>query len=106
MPFNVTYDIVTPESAEYGDYAESGFIAESLSLREALEAVKETRTSLVDGATIELCNSGAGYCLTVTNGMEFQTGANETRTLHMSCTRSTARRIARLVSRHFYDASW
>ena len=24
--FHVTYDVVTPESAEHGDYAESGFM--------------------------------------------------------------------------------
>lgn len=105
MRFNVTYDIVTPESAEHGDYAESGFIGESMSLRDAVAAVQETRTSHVDGRNVELCNAGLGYAIRVDNGMEFETGASETRALHLPTSRATARRIARLVSSHFYDAS-
>jgi hypothetical protein len=35
--FAVTYDVITPESAENGDYEESGFIDEACSLREAFD---------------------------------------------------------------------
>jgi hypothetical protein len=38
ITFNVTYDIVTPESAEGGDAAERGFILENARLRHAVEA--------------------------------------------------------------------
>ena len=37
--YSVTYDIVTPESAENGDVAEAGYVAEDVSLRDAIDAV-------------------------------------------------------------------
>lgn len=97
MPkFNVTYDIVTPESAEHGDIAEDGFIAENVGLRDAIDALFETRTRRVDG--ISYAESGDSY-FTVGNGMEIETGAHETRRLHFpqSTTDSTWHRIARLL---------
>lgn len=100
--FNVTYDIVTPESAEHGDYAECGFIAENIPLRMAIDALFETRTSRVSGIeTIEAneCPVEFPYWLTVVNGMEFETGACESRSLHFPdwITGSSRRRIARLI---------
>lgn len=100
--FNVTYEIVTEESAATGDYEESDFIGEGLSLREAIRLVQETRTSRVGGVeSIEtdcwpMTNPRS---VRVINGMEFETGACESRTLHMpeSLTGATRRRIARLV---------
>lgn len=100
--FNVTYDIVTPESAQYGDYEESGWIAQHVTLREAIAAVFETRTSQVSGVEcIEadewpICTPRS---IKVCNGMEFQTGAQESRTLHIqdSVTPASRRRIAKLM---------
>lgn len=40
--WNVTYDLVTEESAREGDYAESGFLLEDVSLREAFTALQDT----------------------------------------------------------------
>jgi len=37
--FNVTYETITPESAEHADVADQGFVREHVSLREALLAV-------------------------------------------------------------------
>lgn len=37
--FNVTYDIVTEESAAEGDVAESGFVSEDSTLRDAMHDV-------------------------------------------------------------------
>ena len=100
--FNVTYEIVTPESAENGDVDESGFIAENVSLRDAIALVSETRTSRVGGVECIECDSlpcDAPRWITVMNGMEFETGAQESRSLHIpdGVTESTARRIARLM---------
>lgn len=36
MKFNVTFEIITEESAEFGDVEESGFIAQGVSLRGAI----------------------------------------------------------------------
>ena len=43
--FNVTYEIVTQESAEYGEADKSGFVCEDVTLREAIEALGQTRTN-------------------------------------------------------------
>lgn len=49
LGFSVTYEIVTPESAERGDIAESGFLAQHVSFREALQVFNDER----DWSTIE-----------------------------------------------------
>lgn len=100
--FNVTYEIITPESAEAGDAEERGFVAENVSLRDAIELVRETRTAQVDGVeSIETDEwpMRAPCWVSVINGMEYQTGAQETRSLHMpdNLTPATRCRIARLV---------
>jgi len=46
--FDVTYEIITQESAEHGEADEIGYICEAVTLREALESVNETRTCRVD----------------------------------------------------------
>lgn len=100
MKFNVTYEIVTPESAEHGDAAERGFISEGVSLRDAFADLNATRTNQVDG--IEAIEADSSPCvaprwITVYNGTEFRTGATESRSLHIpdNVTAASARRIAR-----------
>ncbi len=98
--FNVTYDIVTPESAENGEAAESGFVDQNLSLRDAITELHLTRTNLCDGTEcIEPSESrGRPRWITVVNGQEYLTGAQESRALHIPCkvSDSSAIRIARL----------
>jgi hypothetical protein len=103
--YSVSYEIVTPESAEDGDSAESGWIVEHVGLREAFEAVHGTRTNEVDGISAieaDSCPLSHGAVLrwvTVTNGMEYRTGAVESRSIHFpkSITRASAIRLARLL---------
>lgn len=100
--FNVTYEIVTPESAEQGDAEERGYIAEGLSLRDALACLSETRTSAVDGVSAIEANEYPVSCprwLTVINGMEYRTGAQESRSLHFpdNVTPASRVRVARLI---------
>jgi hypothetical protein len=100
--FAVTYDITTHESAEHGDCEESGFIDSDMTLREAIAAVLSTRTCHVDGITAIEPNESPAIApswVTVTNGMEYLTGAYEQRALHMpdTLTPATRRRICRLV---------
>ena len=102
MRFNVTYEIVTPESAEDGDASELGFISESVTLRDAIADTFQTRTSLCEGvAFIETSDSDVARArwITVTNGMEIHTGAYESRSLHFpdDITGATRRRIARIM---------
>jgi len=101
--FNVTYDIVTPESAEYGDCEESGFIDCNMTLRDAIDTLVSTRTNRVDGVTgVDTSESGRDFrWITVYNGMEYETGAQESRSLHIPdhITPASRARILRLVKR-------
>lgn len=100
--FSVTFEIVTPESAEQGDYDESGFICEGSRLRDAIDDVRSTRTNQVDGVEcIEMSASNIAVAdwISIRNGMEFETGAWESRSLHIpnNVTTASRRRIARLI---------
>lgn len=95
--FTVTHQIVTPESAEHGECDERESYADlDLMLRDAVREVFTTRTAQCDGiSAIE----GDHCAVTVYNGMEFLTGAEECRTLHIppNVSRASGRRIARLL---------
>lgn len=102
MLFAVSYSIVTPESAEAGDVAECGMLDTGLSLRDAVDLVQGTRTSRVGGVECVECDESpviAPRWVQVSNGMEYETGACETRALHMPDALSDAsrRRVARLL---------
>ena len=99
--WDVTYEIITPESAEQGDADERGYIARHVHLRDAIELVRETRTSHCGGVEAIEANcsdlSNARW-ITIYNAMEFFTGARESRSLHFpaALTPSSRRRIARI----------
>jgi hypothetical protein len=104
--FNVTYEIVTPESAADGDADERGFVAENIPLREALQELHATRTSHVSGVEYIECDSWSCKSprwITVLNDPEYLTGAQESRSLHIpdgvSC--ASRRRIAKLAGVRF-----
>ncbi len=93
--FNVTFETVTPESSESGDFATSGFIVEDVPLREALD-------HLDIGLYVE------ANCYPVKDprwftfygyGHDYTTGATENRSLHLpdSITESSKQRIAKLI---------
>ena len=101
--FSVTYKIVTEESAEYGDAEERGYISESCSLRDAVAYIFESRTSHCGGIeTIEANEHPIvnPRWLTVYNGREFLTGAQESRSIHFPdhLTAATRRRLCRLLT--------
>lgn len=102
LKFNVTYEIMTPESAEYGDADERGFIVEGASLRDALDYVFSTRTSQCEGVEAVEANEypvvSPGW-ITVYNGIEYLTGAHESRSIHFpdNMTASSRVRVARLM---------
>lgn len=100
--FTVTFEIVTPESAEDGEAEEMGTISEKVRLRDAIDDVRATRTSKCDGVSfIEPSESGPDFrWVTIGNGMEFETGARESRSIHIpdNVTPSSRARILRLLS--------
>jgi hypothetical protein len=97
--FRVTYEIITPESAEHGDCAESGYVEplgwkfqpgnespEGLTLREA--------TNLVS------CVENSGRWFTEIDGRtDYRTANEERRSLHppANITRASYARLARLL---------
>jgi hypothetical protein len=73
--YKKTFDIITPESAEAGEFAESGFIDEncSMTFREAVELLACTTAS-------DLPNPGTWYS---TDGdTDYRTGEVEIRSYH------------------------
>ncbi len=100
--FDVTYEIITPESAEHGDAERRGYAGVELGLRDAIRELFEVETCQTGGIeAIEpnCSDSSAARWITVYNGMQYETGAQENRSLHFPehLTASTKRRIMRLV---------
>jgi hypothetical protein len=95
--FSVTYDIITPESAEQGDYAESGYVLDNVSLRDALH---EFTTGCCEANCHPFSVTSPPRWFTYYDGAtDDETGATENRSLHLphNITPSSALRIARLV---------
>ena len=90
--FAVTYEIITHESAEQGDYDEAGYILESCTLREAVEAIG-------GAAWGEECSGD--FFTNYEYRTEDETGSWELRSLHVpdSITAASHGRIARLLGR-------
>lgn len=95
--FAVTYDVVTPESAEHGDTADSGFVVDNVSLRDAIAALQGAQVA----PSCEPFNPRYAYTwfYTLDADVDYRTGAETRRALHLpaSLTPATRRRIARLL---------
>jgi len=92
--FDVTYEIVTHESAAEGEAEERGFVAEGVSLREAYK--------LVGCYALEAdCwpVHGPRWFTNFEYDEDFRTGARESRSLHLPnhLTEASRMRIARLL---------
>jgi hypothetical protein len=100
--FAVSQEIITPESAEHGEPESADMLGADLPLRDAIDLARETRTSRCDGVVCVECDSMPAVhprSVRIVNGAEFETGASESRTLHIppGVSASSARRIARLL---------
>lgn len=91
--FSVTYEIVTHESAEYGDAAERGYVCEDVTLRDALADFWPGYVEADSWPTAR------PRWLTATSEEDFRTGEQESRSFHIppNVTASSARRVARLL---------
>jgi hypothetical protein len=109
--FKTTYQIVTPQSAENGDYAKTGWISEEgETLRDALQSCKvEVYPSQIctgdvepDCYPISLNNPPNAFIFYKTNDGTreyYELEEDESRTLHLpeNITPASAMRIARLL---------
>jgi hypothetical protein len=91
--FAVTYDVITPESAENGDFEESGFIDEACSLREAFDLVGR---QLLEDCGTWFSNAEYGHG----TRSYYEQGREEVRSLHppRSITPASYERLRRLFS--------
>ncbi len=94
--FNVTFETITPESAEHGDTETAGFLVENVSLREAIEELgyggngcEANEWPVVDPRWITMYRTSEDY----------GTGETENRSLHFPDTMTPAskRRVCRLL---------
>jgi hypothetical protein len=94
--FSVTYEIITPESAENGDVEESGYVDQDLTLREAINEFSCDNVEM-DSYPCSLSNPPRWF--TGEYNVSCATGAEERRSLHLprNITPSSAMRIARLL---------
>ena len=99
--FSVTYEILTEESIEHGEAEESGFVAENISLREAIDLVQKTESNHCSQSGIEPSDSRVDCArwFTVYNSADYINGNIENRSLHIPdhVTPASRKRIARLL---------
>lgn len=80
--WNVTYEIVTPESAEDGDAAEHGFLIEDASFRDAIDAWSHGGAyTEADSCPISLAYPPRWF--TVQDDPSYRDGSQESRSLHI-----------------------
>ncbi len=81
--FRVTYDIVTPESAEHGDTAENGFVYAGLGAFPLEQCDLPPEMTLRDALQLASPQEDSGSWFSEADGRDdYVTGANETRSIH------------------------
>lgn len=87
---NQTYEVVTPESAEHGDFESAGFDFEDqdFDLRDLVEYIKD-KGFYNDG--------GSDWLSTADSEQNYQTGAETSRNLHITASPRNLERIYKLA---------
>jgi hypothetical protein len=104
--FRITYDIVTPESAEEGDTAENGFVAPG-GWQDPVESIEGPATDEVYGWTLQEAELFLGrggmedvgnWFASADGSVNFQTGAETRYALHPpeNITAASYERLARI----------
>jgi len=94
--FAVTYEIVTEESAQHGDAAARGYLLEDCTLREAVDTLGAGHIE-ADSYPVTLATAPRWF--TCYHGIDYRTGNDESRALHVpdSVTAASRLRLARLL---------
>lgn len=104
--FSLTFETVTDESAERGDFEEHGLVNPNpVTLREALSLLSDTTDGHSLGIESIECDQWPLRDIrwvSVHHSPDRYTGVQETRSIHLPCTikPSSKRRIARLIGAH------
>lgn len=95
MLFNITFEVITPESAEDGDFAESGFMEENLGFREAYNILRWKGSSGTEASCSDIRQA---RWITFYNTEDVHDGTTTNYSLHLpeSLSGSSRVRIARL----------
>jgi hypothetical protein len=90
-----TYDIVTPESAEHGDYSESGFIfeRENMTLRELLNELKEL------GGFDNLHGTGRQSLYAIDSIKDYYDGSETSYAIHVNGPKRALKRLSAILER-------
>ena len=94
--FSVTFETITPESAEFGETASAGYLAENVSLGEAIDIMGTGQNGIeADSWPVYYPRWFTAY----TTNEDYHTGETENRSLHIpdGVTAASRRRIARLL---------
>ena len=96
--FSITYETVTPESAEDGDYAESGFLAEGVTFREVMDELRWYRGGYAEADCYPVHNPRRFTFVGADE--DYSTGAVTSYSLHLPehITPASRMRIARLIN--------
>ena len=97
--FRVTYDIVTPESAERGDYDEAGFVQPG-GWHAPADSAEDCGMTLREAVRLCCPQEDAGSWFAEVDGrVNYRTGAEERRSLHppRNITAASYDRLAKLL---------
>ena len=97
--FNITFETITPESAENGEAEETGFLDENLTFREAMDAMRWHMGTHVEADSYPISRSNPPRWFTFYGETDYRTGETQNVSLHLpdNLTPSTKLRIARFV---------
>jgi hypothetical protein len=99
---SVTFSRVTPESAEHGDFSETGFESENvpMTLREVLGAIE--REGFVNPScwpcNVDNFSRGRVWLSTEYATVDYRTGESEERSLHIDAAPRNLRRLWRFLN--------
>lgn len=91
MIYSITFETITPESAEHGDYHDAGFMVE--------EEEADLRTVIENAQSYGICEDSGDWFSSVDPSHNYYTGEEIFYSLHLKgITPSTYNRIKKLLS--------
>jgi hypothetical protein len=93
--YDITYETITPESAEYGDAADRGYEQKGLTADSAADMVRELRYAGATDASSSHWHRGIWY--TAYGDQNYRDGSHTNRSFHIKAPEATQRAIAKAM---------
>jgi len=90
MQYSITYEVITPESAENGDFEETGFYIE--------DGEDDLRDVINLAESLGICEDSGSWFSSVDPEIDYQSGAETFYSLHPRVTPATYNRISKILS--------